>query len=60
MSFAGDAIRIPTRRQISQAGFDQVVLENMTEFGMGRAEASADAVKPLVANNLVAHKRFSV
>ena len=47
MSFSGDAIRVPTRRVISQAGFDQVVEENIAEFGMAREEAARDAVEQL-------------
>jgi hypothetical protein len=45
MSFAGDA-QIPSapRRVVLQSEFDAIVEENVTEFGMSRAEAAADAL----------------
>ena len=44
MSFSGDASRPTPRRVITQATFDDVVRENMEEFGMDRASAAQDAV----------------
>jgi hypothetical protein len=41
---AGPSEAAAVRRRITQETFDEVVRENMEEFGMGRPEAVADAV----------------
>jgi hypothetical protein len=50
MSFSGDAHPVPApRRVLSQAAFDDLVQENVDEFGMSRAEAASDALSQFVS-----------